>query len=342
MKKGLELGIYTLGDNLSNSTNQKQYSQKERLSQIVELAKLSEQAGFDIFHVGESHQKHFVSQAHLVILAAISQVTKKIRLASAATVISVADPVRVYEAAATIDLLSNGRMELVCGRSARAGIYEVFGYELVAYDDLFEEKFDLLKQINQREVLKWSGLYRSELDNVLIHPRAQQEGGLPLWRASSGSIQSIERAAALGDSLYIVHPRGNMNTLTEMTTRYRDGLEKEGHPDAKLGLAGYLFVDQNGQKARDLYYPAIKKGSEDLFDYTWDRQEYDKAASKDSFINIGEPEFIVEKILDQHERLGMDRYIGHMDFAGMDFEDVKRSLYLLGDKVLPQVKKYSN
>src|SRR5699024_4291528 len=159
-KNGIEFGIYTLGDHLPNPQTDELIPASQRLEEIIELAKFAEDLGFDIFQVGESHQEHFVSQAHLIILAAIARETKNIKLSSAVTTISVLDPVRVFEDAATIDLLSNGRMKMITKIASRIGSFDLYGYEYKDYDELLEEKLGLLLEINQNEVVNWSGEIR--------------------------------------------------------------------------------------------------------------------------------------------------------------------------------------
>src|SRR5699024_6508781 len=169
--KGLEFGIYTLGDHIPDPTTGKRISAQERLHEIIELAKLAEQAGVDIFSVGESHQEYFTTQAHAVVLAAIAQATEKIKLASSSTIISTSDPVRVYEDFATIDLIANGRAEIIAGRASRIGLFDLLGYDVEDYEELFEEKFELLLKINEEEVVNWSGKFRAPLKNAKVIPR---------------------------------------------------------------------------------------------------------------------------------------------------------------------------
>lgn len=195
--KGLEFGLYTLGDHLPNPNTGERISAKQRIDEIIELAKLAEQAGIDIFSVGESHQEYFASQAHAVVLSAIAQATEKIKIASSSTIISTSDPVRVYENFATIDLISDGRAEIVAGRASRIGLFELLGYNVQDYVGLFEEKFDLLLQINKEEVINWSGQFREPLRNAKILPRPKN-GSLPIWRAVGGTPESAMKAGYAG------------------------------------------------------------------------------------------------------------------------------------------------
>ena len=170
-RKGLEFGLYTLGDHLPEPQTGERISAQQRLNEIIEVAKLSEQAGLDIFTVGESHQEFFTTQAHSVVLSAIAQATEKIKIASSSTIISTLDPVRVYEDFATIDLISDGRAEIIAGRASRVGNFELLGYDLHDYEALYEEKFDLLRQINENEIINWEGQFRKPLRNAEVLPR---------------------------------------------------------------------------------------------------------------------------------------------------------------------------
>ena len=145
---GMEFGLYSLGDHMANPETGEKISAQQRINELIEASQLAEQAGIDVFGVGESHQTYFTTQAHTVVLGAIAQATEKIKLTSSATVLSVSDPVRIYEDFATIDLISNGRAEIVAGRGSRVGAYELLGVDLQDYEEIFEEKIELLKKIN--------------------------------------------------------------------------------------------------------------------------------------------------------------------------------------------------
>lgn len=146
--EGMEFGLYSLGNHIMNPLTGERITAQQRINELIEMSQLAEQAGIDVFSVGESHQTYFVSQAHSVILSAIAHATKKIKLASSATVLSVLDPVRVYEDFATIDLISNGRMEIIAGRGSRVGAHQLFGVDLQDYEEIFEEKYCGIKYEN--------------------------------------------------------------------------------------------------------------------------------------------------------------------------------------------------
>ena len=173
--QGLEFGIYTLGDHLPNPNDGSRVSTKERVHEFIRYAQAAEQAGLDYFGLGESHQEFFASQAHAVILGAIAQATSTMRIGSSSTIISTSDPVRVYENFSTLDLISNGRIELVAGRASRVGLFELLGYDLRDYEELYEEKLELLLQINREESVTWSGQFRAPLNEAEVIPRPVED-----------------------------------------------------------------------------------------------------------------------------------------------------------------------
>lgn len=191
--KGLELGFYTLGEHMPDAHTSKRISPHQRIKEIIEMAKLADEAGLDVFNLGESHQEYFVSQAHAVVLSAIAQQTKRIKIGSSATIASTSDPVRIYEDFATLDLISGGRAEITAGRASRLGLFKLLGYNVEDYEELFEEKFDLLRKINENERVTWSGKFRASLEDAEILPRPL-EGKMPIWRAVGGPAASAIKA----------------------------------------------------------------------------------------------------------------------------------------------------
>ena len=170
-ENGLEIGIYTLGDRMPDPNTGQMPSEKERIDHLIEMATTAEAVGLDYFALGESHQEFFVSQAHAVILGAIARATEKIKIGSGVTVVSTSDPVRIFENFATLDLLSNGRAELTGGRASRVGLFKLLGYDLADYEELFEEKFDLLLQLARQDKVTWSGKFRAPLEDATVYPR---------------------------------------------------------------------------------------------------------------------------------------------------------------------------
>ncbi|MDO4679950.1 MAG: LLM class flavin-dependent oxidoreductase [Aerococcus sp.] len=344
ISEGMQFGIYTLGDHMTDPTTNERLSAKERLEQILTMAVAAEQAGLDIFHVGESHQENFVSQAHMVILSAIAQQTKHIRIGSATTIVSTTDPVRTFEDAATIDLLSNGRMEIVAGRASRLGLFNLLGYDTKDYGPLFEERFHLLLQINEQETVNWEGQYRAPLHNAHVIPRPDHPAhALPIWRAVGGRADSAIKAGQAGVPMYITTLGGKLNNFTYAVEQYRKSATDAGYDTSELPLttAGFLYADENRQKAIDSFFPYVDHAMRRANGVGFSRLQYNQIPDIDSAINVGDPELIIDKLLAQHEAFEMQRYVAQIDFGGQSTKQIMHTLELLATKIIPTVKKYT-
>lgn len=340
LSKGIEFGIYTLGDHLPNPNTNSRISPQQRLLEIKEMAKLAEQAGIDVFVVGESHQDGFVTQAHAVVLATLAEATSKIKISSGATIISTSDPVRVYEDFSTIDLLSNGRVEIVAGRASRIGLFELLGYDLSDYEALFEEKFDLLLQINQNEYVTWKGNFRAPLNNAHIIPRPLK-GSMPIWRAVGGSIPSAVRAGRAGVPMYMAHLGGPAQAFKATIDAYRAAAIQTDYDVDSLPVAtaGFFYAANTLEQALKEYYPHINEGMKITNGGGFPKQSFAHAADPTSIINVGSPDQIIEKIVYQHELFDNQRYIAQLDFGGVPFDKIMDNIELIGSKILPEVKK---
>ncbi len=339
-KNGIEFGIYTLGDHLPNPHTGELIRASEKLEEIIELAKLAEDYGFDSFQVGESHQEHFLSQGHLIILAAIARETEKIKLSSSVTTISVLDPVRVFEDAATIDLLSNGRMELVAGRASRIGSFDLFGYDHTDYEEIFEEKLELLLEINQNEVLNWSGNYRPELKNAKILPRPENDlKGIPIWRGVGNSQSSAIKAGRLGIPLYQAHLAGATQTYKNRIDKYKDAGRQAGFTDEELPVStgGIMYLSETTDEAFKRAYPYINEGFKLTNGQEFPKRGFAQGKSPRSVMLIGSPELVIEKIITQYKMYNQQRFTIEIDFGGMPFAEVKRTLEIFTERVMPEV-----
>lgn len=340
--KGLEFGIYTLGDHLPDPNTGQRISAQERVKQLIEYAKLAEQAGLVFFSIGESHQEYFATQAHSVVLAAIAQATSKIKLGSSATIISTSDPVRVYEDFATIDLISNGRAEIVAGRASRIGLFKLLGYDVHDYEELFEEKFDLLLKINEQKIVNWSGEFRAPLKNAEVLPRPLN-GSLPIWRAVGGAPASAIKAGTAGVPMYMAHLGGPASAFKRTVDAYRQAASEAGHNPAELPIAtaGFFYAAETSQQALQELYPYINEGMKKTNGQGFSRQLFMQGADPHHIMNVGSPQQIIEKILYQHETFGHQRYIAQIDFGGMPFDRLQRNLELIGTEILPAIRKYT-
>lgn len=340
--KGMEFGLYTLGDHLPDPHTGERIPAQQRLQEIIELAKLADQAGIDFFSVGESHQDFFATQAHSVVLSAIAQATKNIKIASSSTIISTSDPVRVYEDFATIDLISGGRAEIVAGRASRIGLFDLLGYNVRNYEELFEEKFDLLRQINEEEVVNWEGEFRAPLHNAKILPRPLN-GSLPIWRAVGGSPASAIKAGYAGVPMFLAHLGGPASSFKRSIDAYRQAAQSRGFDTDELPVAtaGFFYAAEDMQTALRDMYPHINEGMKRTNGQGFPKQAFAQGADPHSIINIGSPEQIIEKMLYQHEMFGHQRYIAQMDFGGMPFDKLRKNIEIIGTKILPEIKKHT-
>lgn len=340
--KGLEFGIYTLGDHMPDPKTGERISAGQRIREIIELAQLAEQAGIDFFSVAESHQDYFTTQAHSVVLAAIAQATEKIKISSSSTIISTLDPVRVYEDFATIDLISDGRAEIIAGRASRVGNFELLGYELRDYEALFEEKFELLLKINENEVVNWEGEFRAPLNNARVLPRPKN-GSMPIWRAVGGPPESALKAGNAGVPMMLAILGGPAVHFKHSADVYRAAAESAGHDPKSLplGLAGLLFPSKSMKQAQQEAYPFINEGMQRSNGRGFPKWQFAQGADERDVMNIGSPDEIIDKILYQYELFGHQRYIGQIDFGGVPFDMLKRNIDIIGEKIVPEVKKYT-
>lgn len=339
--KGLEFGVYTLGDHLPDPHTGKSISAQERIQQIIEMATKAEEVGLDFFSVGESHQEYFTTQAHSVVLAAIAQATSKIKIGSSSTIISTLDPVRVYEDFATLDLISDGRMEIIAGRASRVGVFELLGYELHNYEELFEEKFDLLRLINENEIVNWEGEFRAPLKDAQILPRPK-EGSLPIWRAVGGGPGSAVRAGLKGVPMFLAMLGGPAESFKYSLDVYREALSRGGHNpnDFPVANAGFFYVAETTQQAFREVYPHVNEGMKRTNGQGFPKQSFAQGMDVRNVMNIGSVDQIVEKILYQHELFGQQRYIAQLDFGGIPHDKIMNNIEVFGTEIIPKVKKH--
>ncbi|GGP16161.1 LLM class flavin-dependent oxidoreductase [Oceanobacillus neutriphilus] len=341
-KKGMEFGLYTLGDHIANPFTGKRISAQQRIKEIIELARLADQAGLDFFSVGESHQDYFTTQAHSVVLAAIAQATDNIKIGSSSTIISTSDPVRVYEDFATIDLISDGRAEIIAGRASRIGLFDLLGYDVQDYEALFEEKFDLLLQINENESLSWEGQYRAPLKDAQVLPRPKNHT-LPIWRAVGGTPASAMKAGYAGVPMMLATLGGPASAFKNVVDAYRETARRSGHDTTELpvGVTGFFHVAETSQDALKQIYPYINEGMKLSNGQGFPKQAFAQARDKRSVINVGSPQEVIEKILYQYELFGHQRYLAQMDFGGVPFEQLAKNIEVIAEEILPAIRKYT-
>jgi alkanesulfonate monooxygenase SsuD/methylene tetrahydromethanopterin reductase-like flavin-dependent oxidoreductase (luciferase family) len=340
--KGLEFGLYSLGDHIPNPLTGERISAQQRINELIEAAKLAEQAGIDVFGVGESHQTYFTTQAHTVVLGAIAQATSKIKLASSATVLSVSDPVRVYEDFATIDLISDGRAEIVAGRGSRVGAYHLLGVDLQDYEEIFEEKLELLQKINEEELVTWEGEFRPPLNNAQILPQPKN-GSLPIWRAVGGPPASAIKAGYMGIPMMLTTLGGPAVNFKPSVDAYREAAERSGFDADSLPIAttSLFYVAETTQEALQGMYPHINGGFIAIRGAGYPKQQFAQAPDPRDALMVGSKEQIIEKLLYQHELYGMQRFMAQIDFGGVPFEKLMKNIEMIGNDIIPAIKKYT-
>src|SRR5438046_6836168 len=274
----------------------------DRLRDLLEEIEHADQVGLDVFGVGEHHRKEFLDSAPAVILAAAAARTNRIRLTSAVTVLSAADPVRVFQNFATLDLISQGRAEMVVGRGSFIEAFPLFGLDLEDYDSLFAEKLDLLLKIRENEHVHWSGRHRPALTGQGVYPRPMQDT-LPIWLGVGGTPGSFVRAGALGLPLMVAIIGGEPHRFRPLIDRYREaGLRAGYSPDQlKVGIHSLGYVAETDAKAANDFFPGYAKSFSEIGkERGWPpvtRAHFDALLGPTGALIVGDPETVAEKIL---------------------------------------------
>lgn len=317
----------------------------DAMEQLLDRITLADQVGLDTFGIGEHHKKEFLDSAPAVILAAAAARTKNIRLSSAVTVLSTADPVRVYQSFATLDLISKGRAEMVVGRGSAIEAYPLFGFELKDYDALFKEKLALLLLVRDEEFVTWSGKFRPALNNQPVYPRSLQEK-LPVWLGVGGTPESFVRAGRLGLPLMVAIIGGETERFRPLVDLYREAGREAGFtPDQlKVGLHSPGYVAATNEEAISDYYPGYaalwtKLGRERGWPPVT-KTQFDSLIAPKGVLAVGGPDQVAEKLLRHSEALGgVDRFTFQMDNAGLSHQQLMSSIELIGKKIIPMVKQ---
>lgn len=333
----MEIGI----DSFASGTIQKSADGADVLEQLLTRIEYADQAGLSSFGIGEHHRREFFDSAPAVILAAAAARTKTIRLTSAVTVLSAADPVRVFQEFATLDLISRGRIDLVVGRGSFTEAFPLFGYNLQRYDELFVEKLELLIQIQQNEQVTWSGKFRPPLDNQSIYPRPYNDQ-LPLWIGVGGTPASFIRAGKLGIPLMIAIIGGETRRFRGLVDAYREAGIQAGHAPEKLkiGVHSLGYVADSKEKALANYYPGYAETFTRMGrERGWPpitTAHFDAQVGRNGALLVGEPNEVADKILRFSEDLGgVSRFTFQMDNAGLTHSQLMDSIALIGNKVIP-------
>jgi probable LLM family oxidoreductase len=314
------------------------------LSELLEAITLADEVGLDVFGIGEHHRREFLDSAPTVILAAAAVRTRRIRLTSAVTVLSAADPVRVFQEFATLDLLSNGRAEIVVGRGSFIEAFPLFGFELEDYDSLFAEKLDLLLKIRENIHVHWAGKHRAALTDQGVYPRPLQNP-LPIWLGVGGTPSSFTRAGALGLPLMVAIIGGEPHRFRPLIDRYHLAGVRAGHSPGqlKVGIHALGYVAENAAKAADDFFPGYAQSFSEIGkERGWppiNRADFDALLGPTGALIVGDPEIVAEKILRVNESLGgISRLTFQMSVAALPHTKLMHAIELLGTRVAPLVQ----
>lgn len=340
----MEIGVSSFVETWPDVKTGEVISHAQRLREVVEEIVLADQVGLDVYGVGEHHRKDYAASSPAVVLAAAASQTKWIRLTSAVTVLSSADPVRVFQDFATLDAISNGRAEIMAGRGSFIESFPLFGYDLSHYDELFEEKLELLLQIRESEKVNWQGKHRPAIHNLGVYPRPVQNP-LPVWIGSGGNSESVVRAGLLGLPLVLAIIGGSPLQFAPLVKLYKEAAAHAGHDVSKLPIGSHShgFIAEETELAADKFFPSTQAsmnvlGRERGWGY-YDRARFDAARSYEGALYVGDPETVAEKIIHLRKHVGITRFMLHVPVGTMPHAEVMRAIELLGTEVAPRVRK---
>ncbi len=339
----MELGISMFGDNHYGPDGKPQTA-GPRLKELIEEVRLMDQVGLDFYGIGEHHRPDYAVSVPEIILAAAATVTKKIKLGSAVNVISSSDPVRIYQSFATIDLISDGRAEIMAGRGSFIESFPLFGYNLEDYDELFEEKLELLLKINEGNPVSWKGKFRPALKNQLILPRALNDH-LDIWIAIGGTPESALRAGNFGLPVTFAIIGGNPAQFKPLFEYYKNVYRQSGHDmnRFRVGVHMHAFFGGDSRQIADFYYP--------LYSAQMDRvgrsrgwppfqtQQYEAGRGMNGHLLIGDANEAIDKILYLQELFGLTRFSAHMDVGGPPHDALMKSIEIFGTRIAPKVRE---
>lgn len=340
----MELGIYTFAEMGTDPVSGKALSGSERIRNLLEEIELADQVGLDVFAVGEHHRPDYLVSTPAVVLAAAAVRTRRIRLSSAVTVLSSDDPVRVFQQFATVDLLSEGRAEIMAGRGSFIESFPLFGYDLKDYDTLFSEKLELLLKLNERERITWQGKHRPGLQNLGIYPRPHQSK-LPVWVAIGGTPESVARAARLNLPLALAIIGGSPSQFVPHINFYRNASQEAGFDVNKLSISinSHTFVGETSQQAADDFFPSYAQTMTRIgIERGWPpttRAHFEGGRSPQGALLVGSPQQVIDKILYEHELFGHTRFLAQMSVGPIDHKKLLKSIELFGNVVAPAVRK---
>jgi probable LLM family oxidoreductase len=340
----MQLGISTFGEIPIEHIRGNATTAQRRIEELIKEAALADEVGLDVFALGEHHRPDFVVSAPEVVLAAIASVTQNIKLSSAVTVLSSADPVRVFQNFATLDLISKGRAEIMAGRGSFIESFPLFGYDLDDYDELFSEKLDLLLKINESEKVTWKGRLRAALNDLGVYPRPYQEQ-LPIWIAVGGTPASVVRAGTLGLPLTIAILGAQPVQFVPFVDLYRASAAKAGHnvDGLQFALNQHTYVADTSQQAADEFWPMYSQLMNRVGrERGWSpitRPQYERLREPGGPLMVGSPQEVADKIIYEHQLFKNTRFVAQTMAGDIPHEKLLHSIRLFGTEVAARVRK---
>jgi probable LLM family oxidoreductase len=339
----MEFGISTFGEIVPDRVAGKALNAHKCVQELLKEAKLADDIGLDVYALGEHHRADYVVSSPEMILAAAASITKNIKFISAVTVLSSSDPVRVFQNFATLDLISNGRAEIMAGRGSFIESFPLFGYDLEDYDELFIEKLDLLLNINQHEIVSWKGTHRAAINNLGIYPRPLQQH-LPIWIAVGGTPSSVIRAGSLDLPLTIAILGGSPVQFTQLTNLYRNAAKKAGHDENKLQLCinEHLYLADSSEQARDefwtIYGRIMNKIGKERGWGPMNKQQFEYLCQPEGPLLVGSVKEVTDKLIYQYKLFNNTRFLAQIISGDIAHEKIMHSIELFGREVVPAVK----
>ena len=340
----MELGISTFGEIPIEHISGGAVTAQRRMDELLKEAALADELGLDVFALGEHHRPDYVVSAPEVVLAAVAAITKRIKLSSAVTVLSSADPVRTFQNFATLDLISKGRAEIMAGRGSFIESFPLFGYDLDDYDDLFKEKLALLMEINNKEMVSWQGQHRAPLQNAGVYPRPYQQQ-LPIWLAVGGTPSSVVRAGTLNLPLTIAILGGQPAHFLPLIRLYRESAAKAGHNVAQLQFAlnQHTYIADSSDQAAEEFWPMYSKMRNRVGrERGWSpltREQFEYMRAPGGSLMVGTAQEVADKILTEYQLFKNTRFLAQTIAGDLPHHKLLHSIKLFASKVAPIVRK---
>ncbi len=344
MGLGMELGLYSFAETRVDPETGRQLDAGARIRNLIEEIEVADQVGLDIFGVGEHHRSDYAVSAPAVVLAGAAARTSRIRLTSAVSVISSDDPVRIFQDFATVDLISEGRAEIMAGRGSFTESFPLFGYDLSDYDELFAEKLELLLHLRDSERVTWEGTHRPSIQDRGVYPQPSQDP-LPVWVAVGGSPRSVVRVATLGLPMALAIIGGHPERFQPVVELYRRAAEQAGHDPATLPVSinSHGFLAETGDEASEIAFPPFSEtmsriGRERGWP-PWTRQHFKAERSLTGALVLGSPQEVIDKIMYQYELFRHQRFLLQLTVGPIPHEKVLQAIELFGTEVAPVVRR---